>query len=203
MTASSQKAEVDVAEERRRIDSALDAGLPHASSHGVTLAETPDASSRRALQQAVRAQILAFCEQEVTAKTLNRLQRFCDSMGKALAVVEDPADRARNKFGDQSIALPDGSLVAFPAFDPSDALATAPFAETYGTNASRSLIAEAAAIGKNLMEVQAKAQAEARKPMMPELVMALVSAKRQKLPKSVLQALERQIMELDNHGGAQ
>jgi len=31
MAASAQKAEIDVAEEHRRIDSALDAGLPHAA----------------------------------------------------------------------------------------------------------------------------------------------------------------------------
>jgi DNA-binding FadR family transcriptional regulator len=31
MAASAQKAEIDVVEEHRRIDSALDAGLPHAA----------------------------------------------------------------------------------------------------------------------------------------------------------------------------
>ena len=51
-----------------------------------SLATTPDASevALKGLQQAVRAQILAFCEQDLNAKTLSRLQRFCASMGQAM-----------------------------------------------------------------------------------------------------------------------
>lgn len=245
MSASAPKAEVDVAEEHRRIDSALDAGLPHASERfaachtcgatpgnpcvnqgpgqgilssphrrriddyfkygpaipqaGTAIAAVPDTSevARRGLQQAVKAQILAFCDQEITAKNLDRLQRFCASMGQAMLGVERPDALVRDRFGKR------GNMMYMPnvgmSEDDYDTLAPAPAIETYGANASRGLIAEAAAIGKDLMVAQAKAQAEARKPNPPsmtDLVYALAEAKKQKLPKKVLQALEKQIDDL-------
>lgn len=248
MSASAPKAEVDVAEEQRRIDSALDAGLPHASERfaachtcgatpgnpcvnqgpgqgilssphrrriddyfkygpatplaGTALATTPDTYevARSGLQQAVKAQILAFCDQEITAKTLDRLQRFCASMGQAMIGIERPDALVRDRFGRRGI-----NAMYMPATSMSEddeigtTLAPAPLIETYGANASRGLIAEAAAIGKDLMVAQAKAQAEARKPNPPsmtDLVYALAEAKKQKLPKKVLQALEKQIDDL-------
>jgi hypothetical protein len=254
MAASVKKAEIDVAEEQRRIDSAIDAGLPHAAerfaccntcgatpgvpclnqgpgqgplgfphrrrvddydrngpaipSPGAALATTPDTSAiaRRGLQQAIRAQVLAFCDQEITAKTLDRLQRFCASMGQAMLGIEQPEALVRDRFGRApghigTIGVPGGSGMydAYGGeYSNNEVIAAAPQIETYGANASRSLIAEAAAIGKDIVTAQAKAHAEARKPLPPtmiELVHALVEAKKQRLPRSVLQTLEQQISE--------
>lgn len=245
MAASAQKAEIDVAEEHRRIDSALDAGLPHASERfaachtcgatpgqpcvnqgpgqgilgfphrrrvddydkygpaipGSALSTTPNTAeaARLGLQQAIKTQILAFCDQDVTAKTLDRLQRFCSSMGQAMLGLERPDALVRDRFGRGPTLSPislGGGVNLYETED--ESLAPAPGIETYGANASRSLIAEAAKIGKDIVEAQARAQAEARKPFPPtmlELVHALVEAKKQKLPKSVLQMLETQIRE--------
>lgn len=257
MDASIKEAEFDVAEEQRRIDSAIDAGLPHAAERfiacnacgapagqpcvrqgpgeglmgiphrrrfedydtrvraasqepGTGLATTPDTSAlaRRGLQQAIRVQVLAFCDQEITAKTLARLQRFCASMGQAMLGIEQPEALVRDRFGRApsvigtgTIGVPNGSGMydAYGGeYSNNEVIAAAPQIETYGANASRSLIAEAAKIGKDIFEAQAKAQLEARKPFPPtmiELVHALVEAKKEKLPKSVLQTLEQQIRE--------
>lgn len=166
------------------------------------VAPTASEVALKGLQASVREQLLAFCAEPITAKTLSRIQRFCSSMGQAMLGLEKPEALIRDRFG-PVVGLNPGYNITDAGYDlpPIElpTLSPAPVNETYGANASRGLIAEAAKIGKDIIEAQAKAQAEARRPFppsMPELVHALVEAKKQKLPKAVLQALEKQITDL-------
>jgi hypothetical protein len=172
-----------------------------AATGNTALATAPDASevARRGLQQAIRVQILAFCDQDITAKTLSRLQRFCASMGQAMVGLEKPDALVRDRFG-KSGFTPIGGGYNIPSVDLNMdddgdlTMAPSPGIETYGANASRSLIAEAAKIGKDIIEAQAAGQKASRRvSSLPELVASLVLAKKQKLGKAVISALEKQI----------
>ncbi len=184
---------------QRRIDD-YRAGARGIPQTGAALATTPDTSevARRGLQQAIKVQILAFCDQEITAKTLSRLQRFCASMGQAMVGLEKPDALVRDRFGKSGFTPIGGGY--YPSVDlnmDSDGdltMAPSPGIETYGANASRSLIAEAAKIGKDIIEAQAAGQKASRRvSSLPELVASLVLAKKQKLGKAVISALEKQI----------
>lgn len=165
------------------------------------------------LKESIRSQLLALCNEEMTAKNLGRIQRFCSSMGLAMIALEKPEHLVRDRFGSGGgvtaynpislgpIQLQDYTADADP--EASAPLATAPAAETYGTNASRSLIAEAAKLGKEIVNAQIAGQEAARKASsLPELVTALVLAKKQRLGKGVIDAIERQIAEASASHGA-
>lgn len=167
-----------------------------------SLATVPDATdtARLGLQAAVKAQLLAMCEGELNAKTLDRIQRFCASMGQAMIGLEKPDMLVRDRFGRNGLGLNTLPGVTFPSYvgygEDSDtaSLAPSPGVETYGANASRGLIAEATRIGKDLIEAQIEGQKATRRlSTLPELVASLVLAKKQKLGKTVIDALEKQI----------
>lgn len=180
----------EVASEQKRVAMAIDA-----SALDVAL---------RDLRLAVRKQLLALCNEEMTAKNLGRIQRFCSSTALAMIALEKPEHLVRDRFGSNIVG-------AYPSLSPiqlqlpsdysadadpntSEPLAPAPAAETYGANASRSLIAEAAKLGRDIVEAQMEGQKAARKvATLPELVASLVLAKKQKLGRGVISALEKQI----------
>jgi hypothetical protein len=170
----------EVASEQRRMVNAMNAS----GSHDDALRE---------LRESIRKQIVLLCEQEISAKSLGRLQRFCSAMGTALLALEKPEHLVRDRFGSSPVLDGDSSDPDTYASAP---LAKAPPDETYGANMSRSLIAEAAKLGKEIVEAQVAGQAANRKlSSLPELVTSLVLAKRQRLGKSVISAIEKQIEE--------
>lgn len=166
---------------------------------GIEKVESASDIALRGLQEAVRRQLIAFCDEPISAKSLSRLQRFCSHMGQAMIGLEKPDQLVRDRFGKNGVYAP----LSFPPLmsygedevgDTGAALAPAPGVETYGANASRGLIAEATKIGKEMIQAQVDGQKAARRiSTLPELVASLVLAKKQKLGKAVIKALEKQI----------
>lgn len=133
------------------------------------------------MRRAIRAQLIALANDEITATRLGQIQRFTAAASQALMALERPGALVRSRFNIGGVM----QMADYGMGDVGeDSLAGAPNTETYGANATRNLVGQI---------VKAAESVNKKPPSMTDLVRAIAEAKRSKLGRDVVKSLEDQL----------